>query len=191
MGVVKFDPSVKIIVLLRDTRAIYSSRTLGWPAPTKRNDTMANPPGWNGASGFPYDQSLKSLCMEHIIMQKRAEESTEQTLLVEYEQVLRDPHGLAKRVFSHIGVPSVPQKVVDHIDKNIKGNCEHLDAPFSVCRKLDPNAVDNKWKTKLDAKALNDLLKVEECKTVVKKYEKRDGDAAGGGSAATSTTEEL
>jgi len=184
---VEFDPAVRIVVLLRDPRAVVSSRKLGWPAPTKRNDTMANPPGWNGHSGFPYDQSLRSLCMEHKSLRERALETPQTVLLIEYEEVLRDPMAVAQRVFKHIGLDAVPAEVAAHVEKNTKGDCAHVDAPFSVCRKLRENAVDDKWKSKIDAAALKDLLKLDVCRDVVARYD----DAAAAAAAATAAAAQV
>ena len=169
-NVFEFDSSVKVVVLLRDPRAVVFSRQTGWPPPTKRNDTMALPAGWNGNAGFPYDQSYLSLCMEHQALRLKAQANSDTIMLIEYQEVLRDSMGLANRLFKFLGFEQTPPEVVEHIEKNTKGDCAHVDAPFSVCRKLE-KAVDDKWIDKIDPKRLEDLLKVPVCQQVLKRYD--------------------
>jgi hypothetical protein len=170
-GPAVFGDDSKTIVLMRDPRAIYASRLKGWPSPNLANgDWGERPAGWNGRKGFPYDQSIKSLCLEHLALRKRSAADPAHTLLIEYQDVLRDPHSVAQRVFAHVGVPAVPDIVVEFIDNNIQGACEHLDLDFSVCRKLQPNAVDEKWKAALDDKKLRKFMLVPECAKAVREF---------------------
>jgi hypothetical protein len=160
----------KVIVLLRDPRAVVNSRQKEWPQRNKkRNDWQAEPTGWDGKRGFPYDQSLKSLCLEQTKLRERARTSPKsEVMLVEYVEVLRDPKDLLTRVMEFVGLELVPE-VSAFVEKNTKGNCEHADLPFSVCRSALPRK-DDKWKKTLPQNQLDELMATPECAAVIQQY---------------------
>ena len=160
----------KVVLLLRDPRAVLNSRVKGWPEPSVgQGDYSANPLGWDGRRGFPYKQSLKSLCLEHLKLRERAaKEPADRLLTVEYTDVLRDSKGLLKRVMDFAGLEIVPE-VAAHVEKSTNGSCEFPDAPFSLCRSKVP-LKDDKWKKELPEAKLKELLAVPECQKLISDY---------------------
>lgn len=161
----------KTLVLLRDPRAVIASRKSGWPERTKTlNDWEANPLGWDGKRGFPYSQSLKSLCIEHIKLRDRAkaDEGKGNVLLVEYSEVLEDPKHLLERVMKFAGLPLV-QEVLDFVEKRTKGDCDFPDEPFSTCRSSIPEK-DIKWQNTLSKVDLEEMMASPECAKVINTY---------------------
>lgn len=172
-----WDADTKFIVILRDPRAVLNSRVQGWPQPDAsgtKEDEATNPRPWNGRRGFPYTQSLRSLCVEHLALRAHAEAHREggSTILVWYEELLRDPLALAERVFEFVGLDLAPE-VRAHIEANIRGECEFEGRPFSLCRKLGERRVDDKWRKSLPKERLDALLAIPECQEVVDGYDAR------------------
>ena len=166
----------KVVILLRDPRAVRNSRAKDWPAPQNtQRDWNPNPPGWNGSKGFPYAQSLRSLCHEHLGLRRRAaNESSDKVFLIEYTQVLEDPKNVLKNLMNFAGLDLVPE-VLDHVEKNVNGSCEFPDEPFSVCRSQPPKR-DDKWKSQLPSALLEEVLEVPECRQIINTYYKAKPD---------------
>jgi hypothetical protein len=160
----------KVIVLFRDPRATRNSRNNDWPKPSKEKDWEANPLGWDGKRGFPYLQSLKSLCKEQLSLRERIAKHPEdpKVLAIEYTDVLKDPISLLSKVMAFAGLePS--ENVLKHVQNSISGSCENEGKPFSVCRKLNSKR-DDKWETQLPKELLDELMKIEECQEVVNRF---------------------
>ena len=169
-----WDPDTKFVVLVRDPRAVLSSRQEGWPEPARSGtpeDASPNPRPWNGRSGFPYDQSLRSLCVEHAALRAHAASHARSTLLVEYEEVLPSPLDLAERVLGFAGLDLAPE-VMQHVQNNTRGECEHEGQPFSLCRKLEQR-VDDKWVSVLRKDKLDALLAIDECVDLIERFYSR------------------
>jgi hypothetical protein len=178
-----FSMNDKFILLVRDPRAIYASRIEGWPKPSPSytdQDDAISPKNWDGTSGMPYDQSLRSLCMEQHQFRIRARDpalvASKKVLLISYEEVLRDPLRVAKNMFEFVDVSLHPQ-VVKYIEDNMKGECDFKNKPFSLCREVSTTR-DDKWKQTLSKAALSELLAIPECRTLINELDK---EAAGGG----------
>lgn len=172
------DDNLKVLVLVRDPRAVFSSRISDWPVPEasgSANDFALNPRGYipGAKTGFPYYQSLRSLCFEHLSLRKKASSNDPSIMLVRYEEMLRNPMQLLVRIFNFLEMP-LANEVVEHVRKNMNGDCEHVDSAFSVCRKMeiDESRLDDKWRTKLSQESLQQLLDIAECREVIENFYK-------------------
>lgn len=163
----------RVIVLFRDPRAIMNSRQTDWPKPAKsftKQDDSVNPHGWNGKTGFPYSQSLRSLCIEHLALRKRVEEDGEgKVLAIEYSQVLADSLAVSKLAMEFTHLQEFAPVVEEHVTRNLNGDCVDPDSPFSVCRTKVPK-LDTKWRKTLSIDTLNQLSDIPECEQVLSTY---------------------
>jgi len=166
----------KAIVLFRDPRAIVNSRSKGWPARrTIPDDCSANPLGWDGERGFPYQQSLKSLCAEHLALREKVENDKSGNLVkVEYREVLDDAESLLRKLMAFTEIELVPE-VLEFVKKNTNGTCDFPNEQFSVCRSKIPKK-DDKWKKELGKEHLEEIQNTPECVKVIETYYKEDDE---------------
>lgn len=168
---VEFD---RVIVLFRDPRAIMNSRQADWPKPMRsytKQDDHINPHGWNGQTGFPYTQSIRSLCIEHLALRKRVTEDNKNNriMVIEYSDVLKNSLALSRQAMEFTGLQEFFPTVEAHVKRNLNGDCIDPDTPFSVCRSKVPTT-DDKWKKTLSLDTLEVINQVEECVEVIATY---------------------
>lgn len=132
-------PGAKLIVLVRDPRAVALSRKGAWF--WKHND-----------------HRTKAMCEQLLNLVHAADRSgPEQALLVRYEDFAADPVAVTQQLFEFVGL-SFDSTVATHIHSKTTGDCEHTGTTFSVCRDARAHKV-HQWKEKLP---LEEIRFVEE-----------------------------
>lgn len=230
-------PQAKVVVLVRDPRAILASRKKSWPSWSRVLQPVVVEGGedehvesaFDPATqvGYPYSQHAASLCQELQWLQrqgvldrpgggeqgtegkegkeckeckegkegkedkegKEGKESKEESkegnvLVISFEDLLRAPLSIAKRLFAFAGLGELPEITADRIRDYSSGRCVHAGEDFSYCRdiKAGAAAVDDKWQAGLEQWELAEIEGSPACRQLLQQngLTLGEGDESGG-----------